>query len=692
MNVIRQVDSTDCGPACLATSLTLWGRKEPLYRLRELAGTTQAGTSFAGLSRAATKLGLEATAFKADLEGLRTLEPPILLHWEHNHYVLLLRFGKRKILIADPALGKRWITYAELTEKWTGNMLWLKPSLSFEPGDFAGKRGLTGLLSHLTHFRGAVPNLIEIALGSFILALLSMGAPILSQVLFDQVLTYREASLLPYLLAGIFLLSGFQTAFGAVRGYISGHLAMKLSYRLELGYLNHLIRLPQKVHETRLVGDLLTRFGDLGSVRSILTDFMVGLPVALLTLIFSMSILLFYNVPLALVAFINLPLQILYLTWLSPRLRRISREELKKSGALQSFLISNLEGVSTLKTLAAEPWSMTKGRTQVSDLMDASWRGFMLSTWAGVVFGLLSNLGAMVTLLFGALQVLQLELTVGQLVAAYGLMQTAAGALSTLTGSVEAVQEGIVASDRLLEVLELEPESERIVTALKPLDKALQVENLSFSHPSGQNVLKDVSFTLEKGSYTTLLGANGSGKSTLCNVLVRMLEPDSGKLLWDDTPLERASVASLRRRVVYLRQEVPLFYATLRDNCTLGRPVSDETLWSLLEQLDLETIAQRLPEGLDTTIGGDSLFKLSSGEKQMLGLARVLLCEADVLILDEPTATLDVEREQRVVDVLSTLKGERTLLVITHRPALIKPSDAVLELRSGEITPRKVAA
>ena len=198
-------------------------------------------------------------------------------------------------------------------------------------------------------------------------------------------------------------------------------------------------------------------------------------------------------------------------------------------------------------------------------------------------------------------------------------------------------------------------------------------------------MLKDVSFSLKKGSYTTLLGANGSGKSTLSNLLVRMLEPDGGKLLWDDTPLARASVRSLRERIVYLRQDVPLFYATLRDNCTLGRSVSDELLWDLLEALDLERIAQRLPEGLDTTIGGDSLFKLSSGEKQMLGLARVLLSGADVLILDEPTATLDVEREQRVVDVLARLKGERTLLVITHRPALIEPSDVVLELRGGEV-------
>ena len=142
----------------------------------------------------------------------------------------------------------------------------------------------------------------------------------------------------------------------------------------------------------------------------------------------------------------------------------------------------------------------------------------------------------------------------------------------------------------------------------------------------------------------------------------------------------------MRRRVVYSRQEVPLFFATLRENLTLGLDVDEAELWALLEALDMEGVVQRLPEGLETTIGGDSIYKLSSGERQFLGLARALLSPAEVVILDEPTATLDVAREARVVKLLETLKGERTLLVITHRPALLSPADRVLELRAGEVS------
>jgi ABC-type bacteriocin/lantibiotic exporter with double-glycine peptidase domain len=681
---LRQVDSTDCGPTCLAMLLSYWGRSEPIYKLRDLSGTTQGGTSFLGLHRAAKKLGVEAKGFSGDIEGLRTLELPVMLHWEHNHYVVLLKLTKTKAQIADPATGKRWLKLGKLEKAWTGNILWLKPGVAFERGNFVGKRGMKGLWSHLAHFKGTGRTFGEIALGTLILSLLGLVSPMLSQILFDQVLTYREATLLPYLLAGIFILAAFQTGFGTVQGYLSGYLSMKLEYRLQLGYLHHLLHLPQKIHETRLVGDLLSRFGDLARVQGILSQLIVGIPAALLTLITSFTLLFLYNVPLALVALINLPLQVLYLSWLSPRLRNISRQQLKKDAEVQSFLLSHLEGIATVKALQAEAWTIRRGKHQISTLMDISWKGFMLNTWGGVIFGLLGSLGSLVTLIFGARQVLNLELSVGQLVAGYGLMQTAVAALSSITGSIEQIQEGVVASDRLLEVIELEPEtSEEGKRSLAPLASELRVENLRFSYPSGQSILQDVSFTLRKGSYTALLGGNGSGKSTLCSLLVRLLEPEAGEVFWDGQNLKETSLESLRNRIVYLKQDVPLFYTTFRENLTLGRDVADDTIWQLLEILSMEHLVQRLPEGLETTVGGDSLYKFSSGERQLLGLVRALLSDADVLILDEPTATLDIDKEAKVVELLNNLKGYKTLLIITHRPALLAPADVVLELRGG---------
>lgn len=207
-------------------------------------------------------------------------------------------------------------------------------------------------------------------------------------------------------------------------------------------------------------------------------------------------------------------------------------------------------------------------------------------------------------------------------------------------------------------------------------------------------MLRGATFSLTKGSYTALVGTNGAGKSTLSSLLVKMLEPNMGQITWDGVPFNEVKTAEVRRRVVYSRQEVPLFYATLRENLTLGLDVDETQLWTLLKELDMESIVQRLPEGLETMIGGDSIYKLSSGERQLIGLIRALMSPAEVIILDEPTATLDMAREERVVRLLESLKGERTLLIITHRPALLAPADQILELRAGEVLlePTLVAA
>ena len=161
--------------------------------------------------------------------------------------------------------------------------------------------------------------------------------------------------------------------------------------------------------------------------------------------------------------------------------------------------------------------------------MGANWQGLTLSTWGGVVFGLLSHVGTLVTLWYGAVQVLQADLTVGQLVAAYGLVQGAVAALSEVTSNIEGIQEGVVASDRLSEVLELPTEQEGSeLSTLPPLENALSVEGVTFSYVPGKPTLRGATFSLPKGSYTALVGANGAGKSTLSSLLVKMLEPDAG--------------------------------------------------------------------------------------------------------------------------------------------------------------------
>jgi ABC-type bacteriocin/lantibiotic exporter with double-glycine peptidase domain len=686
MNV-KQHDISDCGPACMVAILAHWGRLEPIHSLRDLSGTTLSGTSLAGLLRAAKKLECDSKAFEADLDGLRTLELPMVLHWDHRHWVVLWKIGKRGFLIGDPTEGKNvWFSAADLEAHWTGKLLWLKPSVRFERGRFVGKRGLPGLLAHLSHFRGSGGAILEVGAASLALTLLGLVSPILSQVMFDRVLTFREQMLLPSLLIAIFLLSGIQTVFEVSRGLTSSFLAMRLDYRLHLGYLDHLLHLPLRAAETRLPGDLLSRFSDLSKIRAVLLQGMVEVPSSIMALIVSVVLLVIYNPKLALVASLNIPLQLAYLLILSPRLRQISREELRKSAEVSSFVLAGIEGLPALRSARGEDWAFGKGRNLVSGLMDISWRAVSLNSWGSSIFGLLGHLGSLLTLWYGATQVLSMDLSVGQLVAANALTGNALGALSHLTGTVTAFQEGVVASDRLAEVLELPAEHSHGLD-LQPLTTALEVEHVRFGFVPERPILRDVNLRLERGSYTALLGSNGSGKSTLTAMLARLLEPDSGRILWDGVPIVDANLETVRDRVFVLRQDVPVFATTLRENLTLGHEHDDARLRELLTNLDITHLERRLPEGFDTQVGGESPHRFSSGERQLIGLARALLSSADLLVLDEPSATLDVDREARVVEVLRGLT-DRTVLVVTHRPALLEPADQILVLEEGVVRPR----
>ncbi len=687
---IRQVDSTDCGPACLGTVLNYFGRVEPLYRLREYSGTTHGGTSMLGLMRAATKLNLEAKAYSADLEGIAKLTLPLILHWEHNHFVVLFKVSKNKALIGDPAEGSRWVKLEILKQKWTGKVLWARPKLSFERGRFVGKRGVPGLLAHFTHFRGAGGTLAQMGVLAVVSGLLGMASPILSQLLFDRVLTYREEDLLHALLFAILGMSVFGAMLGLVQSVMATHFSLRLDYRLHLSYFDHLLRLPVGTLETRLSGDLVSRFGDLSKIRAVLSEFVIAVPTNILMLIFGYGLLFTYNTKLALLTMLAIPIYLIQVIFLWPKLRENSRAIMKKSAEASSFVLAALDGIHSLKALRGETWSFAKSRNQTSGLTSLNWQNALFGMWGGVGIGLLNQLFSLLMLWYGAGMVLRLELTVGQLVAAYGIMGNAMGALGGLVGLVGMLQEGSVASDRLAEIVELSPEKSTSTNSeLAPLQTEVIVENLSFAYANGAKILDGASFSMPKGSYTALLGNNGSGKSTLASLFARMMEPTAGKIMWDGRDLcSKGEIApdQVRERVVYLRQEVPLLYATLRENLVFSREVSDETLWMILDAVGLGKVAKRLPEGLETVIGGESIFRLSTGEKQTLGLARALLCPADLLILDEPTATLDPDREEQVVQLLAALKGHKTFLVITHRPALLGPADQVLTLSNGQIT------
>lgn len=547
------------------------------------------------------------------------------------------------------------------------------------------RRGIPGLLSKLSYFRGMWSLLLQLALGMLLISLVSLGAPLFTQILFDRVLTFQQQELLPGMLVGLVLLAVFQSVLQAVKTHLSSYLGLNLEYRLNLTYLRHLLHLPLTSHRRFPVGDLLSRFHDLTTVRVTLTEVLTGVPSTLLTLLFSLALVFTYSTPLGMLTLLNVPVQMVYGLVVAPRIKRNSRRMLKKSAEVQSFLIHALRGLATLKSLGGERWALYSGKRHIAENADVTFQHMGLANTSNAVFTLLAGFCGLLLLWYGAGLVLEQQLSVGQLIAAYGLSVNAAAAMSALSGNLASLYEGAVASERLDQILTLpgeQPQGGRSQT-LDPLSGTLEARDICFSYSPGREVLTKASLTLTRGTCTALVGANGAGKSTLGMILAGLAEPEGGEVLWDGASLEGLSPTTIRRRVAYMAAEVPVFWSTLRENLLLGNPVPESTLHRVVGELGMERILAKLPQGLDTELGGESSPHFSSGELQMIGVARMLLSEADVLVLDEPTSALDFEREAVVIEALSSLAGRRTLLVITHRPALLKIAEQTVELKDG---------
>lgn len=542
------------------------------------------------------------------------------------------------------------------------------------------------LLSKLSYFRGAWNLLFQLALGTLLVSLVSLGAPLFTQILFDRVLAFQQKELLPSMLVGLVLLAVSQSTLQAVKTHLSNYLGLSLEYKLNLTYLCHLLHLPLATHRRFPVGDLLSRFRDLSTARVTLTEVLTGVPSTLLILFFSLALVFTYSTSLGLLTLLNIPVQMVYGLIVAPRIKRNSHGMLKKSAEVQSFLIHALRGLVTLKSLGAERWALYSGKRHVAENADITFQYIGLANTSNAVFTLLASFCGLLLLWYGAGLVLEQQLTVGQLIAAYGLSVNAATAISALSGNLASLYEGAVASERLDQILMLPDEQlqEGHPEILAPLSSTFEARDIRFSYSPGREVLTKASFTLTRGTCTALVGANGVGKSTLGMILAGLIEPEGGEILWDGVSLKGMSPQTIRRRVAYMAAEVPVFWSTLRENLLLGNPVPESTLHRVVSELGMERILAKLPQGLDTELGGESSPHFSSGELQLIGVARMLLCEADLLILDEPTSALDFEREAMVVGSLRSLSGKRTLLVITHRPALLKIADQTIELKDGE--------
>jgi ABC-type multidrug transport system fused ATPase/permease subunit len=516
----------------------------------------------------------------------------------------------------------------------------------------------------------------------------------------DVVRANRPDKLLPLiLLAAVAFL--VQHGFNALRLVLNNTFEQRVIFDLRSDLYSHIQLLPLRWFDNRATGDLMTRvIEDVNSVERVLIDGIEQGVVAILQVVIVISVMFYLNVKLALLALVPFPLLIAGALTYTLTAHRRYRSQRRASSNMNALLHDNLAGVRQIKSFVREREEHARFNRVSDQLRHATL--VVMRVWAiySPSMSMFEAIGALLVLGFGAHAVLTGAMQIGDLVAFLMLTAFLYDPVSRLHQLNQLVQAGRAAGERVFEILDEQVEAGAVAEIADPgtaiTDRGykartlgdIRYENVSFSYVERLPALRHVSFHAPPGATVALVGATGAGKSTLVNLLVRFYEFTSGEIYIDGKPLREYELRTLREAIGVVTQESFLFNGSIRENLLMGKPdATVAELWRAVDAANARQFIERLPDGLESVVGERGV-KLSVGEKQRLSIARALLKDPPILILDEATASVDTATERLIQEALERLMANRTSIVIAHRLSTIVYADQILVLDHGRIIER----
>lgn len=682
---VEQQSSSDCGPACLATISQYWGKDFSLNHLRELAAVGRSGTSLKNLAKAAEDLGYRSRPVRASLSRLVEQKSPWIAHWEGDHYVVVYWIKGDRVLVADPARGKSVLSRQNFLTGWTGYGLLLEPTedLYETPNQ---KRSLGRFLSLLRPYRSLALQIIFL---SMLIQIVGVISPLLTQVIIDRVLVSKSQNALNVFVTGALLFGIWGTVLGAVRQYLLRYLSNRINATMISGFINHALQLPLKFFESRRVGDILTRVGENAKIQRFLLGQILLSWLNFVTGFVYLGLMFYYNWKLAMLVLALIPPIAILTLVATPLLRKLSRERFNAVADQSSSLVELMTGISTVKVAAAEQELRWRWEDLLTRQINVQFKGQKFAINLGVVSKLVNALGGAALLWYGASLVINNELTIGQFVAFNMMKGNVIGPVLALAGLWDELQEVFISIERLNDVFDCEREevAGTALLSLPSIQGDVRFENVTFRYDSEEerNALQSITFEVRAGETIAIVGRSGSGKTTIVKLLEGLYYPTSGTIWIDGHDLRHISLHSLRMQLGVVPQECVLFSGTILENITLYRPEYNlEQAIEAAKLAEAHSFIQAMPLGYSTKVG-ERGANLSGGQRQRIAIARALLGEPRILILDEATSSLDTESESRFQQNLTRLTRDRTTFIIAHRLSTVRNADRIFVLDRGNL-------
>ena len=680
---VQQMQTTDCGAACLAMVLRSWKRHESLTEVRDRLGGARGGVSAQQILETAQGYGMRGRVARIELEELECLDSGAILHWGMDHFVVLHHVARGSLYVVDPRLGRRRVPWKEVGRKFTGVTVLLEPTEAFETRPRSNSRILEYLRTILTH-SGMFGRAI-------LLAVLLQGAaltlPLMTGTIVDRVVPEHDFALLQIILVGILFVGVFSFLTTTVRSLLLMYLRTQLDLKLTFDFVEHLMRLPFSFFQNRQTGDLMMRLGSNSQIRSILTSTLLSGLLDSFMVVTYLILLSIVNWRFAVAVLVLGALRIGIFLATRRRYQELMTESLRANADASSYQVQMLHGIEVLKASGVERRALDLWSNQYYEVMNISIRQGRLSAFVDAALAAVGLGSPLLLLGYGTYLVLQGDLTLGTMLAVNALASGFLGPLSSLVGSgLQLLTMGSYI-ERVEDVLAEKPEQELDAPAAPKLTGALELEHVSFRHSDASPwVLQDVSIRIPAQGRVAIVGQSGSGKSTLARLLVQLYRPTSGSIRVDGHDPTSFDLTSVRRQIAYVPQTMFLFSGSVRQNIALSRP--DATLDEVEDaarQAEIHEDILAMSMGYDTRLSeGDGA--IAGGQRQRIALARALIVKPSVLVLDEATSHLDAATEARILDNLRRVRA--TQVVMAHRLSTIRDADLILVLRRGQVIER----
>ena len=696
---IKQHDSMQCGTACLFMICHHYGLNISLDEIDALCMPTKEGMSMLGLKESAKKLGLKCSALKAPLAILSQLQLPCLLHWNQNHFVVLYELGKKgkKFKIADP--GKGLISYSrkEFEDHWIsseydgepcGIVMELIPTESFHKQmteHVPKKKSFRYLLEYIKQYR---KYFVQIILGLLLGCILQLILPFLTQAIVDVGIKNGDIGFIWLVLLGELMIVIGRTATDFIRRWLLLHISMRINISLVSDFFIKLLKLPMSFFDTKLMGDLLQRIGDHSRVQKFLTGQVLNIVFTFLSfMIFGIVLLIFDKI----IFGIFVTGSIAYGLWLSSFLRRrkvLDYELFEQQAINQNKTYQFITSMQEIKLQDCEQRRRWEWEDTQADLFKVQMKSLKLQQTqeAGSIF--INEVKNILITVFAATAVINGQITLGAMLAIQYIVGQLNSPIEQFMAFIYSLQDVKISLERINEIHEGKNEGSKENQA-KAFDaeKSIRIEGIDFKYDPHalKKTLEDVSFNIQSGKVTAIVGASGSGKTTLIKLMLGYYRVIAGSISIAGRNINEYNIKWWRRHCGVVMQDGVIFSESIARNIAVDDGEVDvERLEQAARIANIHDYIMSLPLKYNTLIGRDGVG-LSQGQKQRILIARAVYKKPDFIFLDEATNALDAKNEKAIVENLDEFYKGRTVVVVAHRLSTVKNADQIIVIDKGRV-------